>query len=79
MIDQAENTYETDDIYLGAYFLLCGCSIARTRKIGPKVLWNFMNPAGSISELRQAYYMGATGKLCDYASKVVVMKQLCHD
>lgn len=80
MIDQTEkdDEIETDDIYLGAYFLLCGCSIAKTRKIGPKILWTFKNPAGSIHELRQAYYTGAVGKLCDFAAKVVNMKQLCH-
>jgi hypothetical protein len=69
---------ETDDIYLGAYFMLCKCTIKSTRRIGSKVLWTFINSAGSIIELRQAYYMGAIGNLCDYAQKVVQMKQLCH-
>ncbi len=73
-----ENTLETDDIYLGAYFMICSCELVSTRNIGQKVLFTFKNPAGSMSELRKAYFMGATGRLNEYAQKVITMKQLCH-
>ncbi len=75
----SNESYETDDIYLGAYFMLCGCNLVHKRKVGQKVLFTFSNPAGSTVELRSQYYTGAIGKLHDYAQKVVAMKQLLFD
>jgi hypothetical protein len=72
-------SYETDDIYLGAYFMLCGCHLDHKRRNGQKVLFTFSNPTGSITELRSQFYMGAVGKLHDYSQKVVAMKQLLFD
>jgi len=76
--DKDNDTMEIDDIYLGAYFMLCACELVSRRNIGQKVLFTFKNPAGSIQDLRRAYYIGATGKLNEYAQKVVTMKQLCY-
>lgn len=67
---------EIDDIYLGAFFLLSGCQIISKRNISQKVLFTFQNPAGSITELRHAYYLGATGKLSEFSHNIVTMKQL---
>jgi len=79
-IQEDETTGETDDIYLAAYYMLAGCSFVGKRKVGPKVYFRFRNNAGPISELRRAFFSGeATGKLHDYAQKVVASKQLLHD
>ncbi len=72
--------YETDDIYLAAYFSIAGCELARRRKQGPKVWFVFTNIGGSMKELRDAFYIGkAQGSYYSYSQKVIAMKQLCFD
>lgn len=71
---------ETDDIYLAAYYMYAGCTFVGKRKVGPKVYFRFRNNAGPITELRKEFFSGAaTGKLHDYAQKVIAAKQLLHD
>jgi hypothetical protein len=68
---------ETHDIYLAAYLLLAGCVLSRERKVGARKYFIFTNPAGSLVELRQAYYSGAAVvKVHDYAQKVIAVKNL---
>jgi hypothetical protein len=79
-ITSKEETYETDDIYLAAYFAVCGCKLERRRKQGQKVWFVFSNPAGSMIDLRMAYYSNqGVVKARDFAQRVVDMKQLCHE
>lgn len=71
--------YETHDIYLAAYFMVCGCTLARQRRQGPRVYFIFTNPAGSMKELREAYYSNKGNvKAHMYAQQVIAMKQLCY-
>ena len=74
------NEYETDDIYLAAYFKICGCTMERRRKVGNKVLFVFTNPAGSIKDLREAFYSGKA-KVDPHAfqQQIVAMKKLCFE
>jgi hypothetical protein len=75
-----DTTAETDDIYLAAYYMYAACKFVGKRKVGPKVYFRFQNPAGPISELRRSFFSGeATGRLHDYAQKVIAAKQLLHD
>lgn len=70
--------YETDDIYLAAFFMLASCTLVCRRKIGNKVIFVFTNPAGSMSEMRESYYSGkAQVKPHDYAQKLIACKNLC--
>ena len=72
--------YETDDIYLAAYFLLCGCVMGKRRKVGNKVIFVFTNPAGPMNDLREDYYSGkAMVRANAYAMTVVSVKKLCFD
>jgi hypothetical protein len=71
---------ETHDIYLAAYLILAGCVLKRDRKVGPRKYFIFTNPAGSIQDLRQAYYAGtAVVKAHDFTQKIIAMKNLCFD
>lgn len=71
--------YETSDIYLAAFFILAGCKMERERRVGARKYLIFTNPAGSISELRQAYYTGsAKVSAHDYAQKIIGMKHLVN-
>lgn len=71
---------ESDDIYLSAYYLLAGCRMTGKRKVGPKIYFQFKNDAGSLPELRRAFYSGeAVGKLHDFSIKVVGCKQLLFE
>lgn len=73
-------TFETDDIYLGAFFQLCGCIMERKRKQGNKVFFIFSNNAGSMKELRELYYTGKTTvKPHEFSQQVIAMKRLCFD
>lgn len=77
-MDSAE--LETHDIYLAAYLSIAGCNLKRRYKVGPRVFFVFVNPAGPISDLRQSYYAGnAMVKAHDFAQKIVGMKNLCFD
>ena len=72
--------YETDDIYLAAYFMLCGCIMEKRKKIGNKVLFVFTNPAGSIQELREGYYSGkARVNPHQFQQQIIAMKKLCFE
>lgn len=72
--------YETHDIYLAAYLMICGCTLLRQRRQGPRKYFIFTNPGGSVKEMREAYYAG-TGmvKAHQYAQTVIAVKQLCFD
>lgn len=75
---QISEEYETHDIYLAAYLILAGCTLKRERKVNARKYFIFINPAGSIADLRSAYYSGtALVKAHDYAQKVIAMKNLC--
>lgn len=68
---------EIDDIRVGAFFLLAGCTIISTRNIGRKVLITFQNPSGgSMAELRKEYFLGASGRLKEYSDKLQTLKEL---
>lgn len=72
--------YETDDIYLAAYFMVASCTLKDRRKRGNKVLFVFTNPAGSMQEVRQAYYSGtASVKPHEYAQRLIACKSLCFE
>ena len=72
--------FESDDIRLGAFFLLAGAEIISTRSIGRKVLITFKNPSGgSMIDLRKEYFMGATGKLKEFADKLQTLKELVNE
>jgi len=71
---------ETHDIYLAAYLSIAGCALKRRYRTGPRVYFVFVNPAGSINELRESYYAGsATVKAHDFSQKVIGMKNLCFE
>ncbi len=72
--------YETDDIYLAAYFQIAGCTLERRRKIGNKVMFVFTNAAGPIKDLRESYFTGrAVVKANLFAQSIVNTKQLLFD
>ena len=72
--------FESDDIRLGAFFLLAGCSIVSTRNIGRKVLILYRNPSGgSMIDLRKEYFLGASGRLKDFADKLQTLKELVNE
>lgn len=74
------DTFETDDIRLGSFFLLAGCEILSTRNIGRKVLLTFKNPSGgSMIDLRKEYFLGASGRLKDFADKLQTLKELVNE
>ncbi len=74
------NEYETDDIYLAAYFKICGCVMEKRRKVGNKVLFVFTNTAGSIRELRESYYSGkAKVDPHTFQQSIIAYKKLCHE
>ncbi len=71
---------ETDNIYIGAFFLLSGCTLLRKRREGRKVIFIFMNNAGSMKDLKDAYYLGSHPvKPHDYAQKIMAMKEMLAD
>jgi hypothetical protein len=79
MIDKNDD-YETDDIYLAAYLMLAGCQLLRRRKQGVKVYFIFVNPGGTMNEMREAYFSGkASVKPHDYAQKIIAVKNLCFE
>lgn len=72
------NQFETDDIYLAAYFMVASCQLVCRRKIGNKVIFVFENHAGSMADIREAYYSGkAQVKPHEYAQKLIACKNLC--
>ncbi len=75
MADDSE--LEVVDIYLAAYLKHSGCLIKGKRSQGRRVFITFTNPAGSINQLRDAYYSGAGGYAA-YAREIMNMKQLVN-
>lgn len=72
--------FETDDIYLAAYFMVSGCELERRRTVGQKVIFIFTNSGGSIKELRESYYSGkASVKAHQYSTAIVSAKKLCFN
>jgi len=79
-MDSTELEYETPDIYLAAYFTICGCVMVRKRVQGKRVFFVFTNPAGSIKQLREAFFANeGTVKAYDFSQKVKAMKELCFE
>ena len=72
--------YTTHDIYLAAYFRIAGCELVNRYKEGRR--WNFVfsNPAGSMSDMREAYYSGKSKvEAKRYADEIRAMKELCFE
>lgn len=75
-----DNEFETHDIYLAAYLKVSGCNLMRRRKQANRVYFVFENPAGSIKDLREAYFSGQSKvQAHQYAQAIVAMKQLCFE
>jgi len=76
-METANKEYETHDIYLAAYLKICGCTFKQRRQ-GSRVFFIFTNSAGSIQELREAYYQG-TARVSphQFAQDIIAFKQLC--
>ena len=79
-MDTEDKDFETHDIYLAAYLKVSGCMLARRRKQANRVYFVFTNPAGSIKDLREAFFSGQ-GKVSahQYAMEIVSVKQLCFE
>jgi hypothetical protein len=72
--------YETHEIYLAAYFFVSGCKYLRKHRQGPRVYFVFSNPAGSMKDLREAYYSDkGLVPAKKFADEIVRFKQLCFD
>jgi hypothetical protein len=72
--------FETHDIYLAAYFKISGCKMLKRYKQGARWIFVFANPAGSMKDLRVAYYAGkGMVSAKQYADEIINMKQLCFD
>ena len=69
---------EVHDIYFAAYLKVAECELNRRRKEGSRWYFVFINPAGSITQLREDYYSGK-GKVSAvrYAQEIQNMKQMC--
>ena len=76
----ADKEFETHDIYLAAYLKVSGCTLVRRRKQANRVYFVFVNPAGSILDLREAFFSGQ-GKVSahQYSMEIVSVKQLCFE
>ncbi len=72
--------FETHDIYLAAYLKVCSCQLLRRRKQANRVYFVFTNSAGSIKDLREAFFSGqAKVPAHQYAMEIVSVKQLCFE
>jgi hypothetical protein len=72
--------YETHDIYLAAYFFVCGCKFLRKYKQGPRVYFIFTNPAGSMKQLRDAYLADhGLVPAKKYGDEIQRFKAMCFD
>jgi hypothetical protein len=72
--------FETPDIYLAAYLKVSGCNMIRRRKQANRIYFVFQNPAGSVKEMREAYFSGrAKVQANQFAQEIVAMKQLCFE
>ena len=72
--------FETHDIYLAAYLMISGCKMVRRRKQGNRVYFVFVNPAGSIKDLREAYFSGQSKVAAhQYSQTIIAVKNLCYE
>jgi len=79
-MSDTDNEFETHDIYLAAYLQVAGCTLIRRRKQANRVYFVFANPAGSIKDLREAFFSGqAKVSAHQYSTAIVSMKQLCFE
>jgi hypothetical protein len=75
-----DKEFETHDIYLAAFLKISGCTLLRRRKQANRVYFVFTNPAGSILDLREAFYSGTAKVVAhQYSITIVGMKQLCFE
>lgn len=75
-----EEEFETSDIYLAAYLRMSGCKLLRRRKSGSRVFFIFTNPAGSIKDLREAFFKGDGQVPANkYAQEIKDFKELCFE
>lgn len=79
-MSEVDTEFETHDIYLAAYLKVSGCNMIRRRKQANRVYFVFTNPAGSIKDLREAFFSGqAKVQAHQYALEIVACKQLCFE
>lgn len=79
-MDTEDKEFETHDIYLAAFFKVCSCKLLRRRKQANRVYFVYTNPAGSIRDLREAFFSGeAKVSAQQYAAAIVSIKQLCFE
>ncbi len=79
-MNETEKEYETHDIYLAAYFKVCGCALVRQRRQGPRKFFVFTNVGGTMAGVREDYFAGR-GRVDPYAyaQQVVAFKQMCFE
>jgi len=79
-IKQETDECEFHDIYLAAYLKISGCQLLRTRRQGQRVYFIFINPGGSISDMREAYYSGRGMVVANaFATEIKNFKEMCFD
>ena len=79
-MDIEDKELETHDIYLAAFFMLAGCKMLRRRKQANRVYFVFVNPAGSMQELRESFFSGeAKVPAHQYSQMIIACKQLCFE
>lgn len=75
-----DNQIEVHDIYLAAYLKIAGCTLEGRRKQGVRWFFQFINPAGSILQLREDYYSGkGQVSAVKFAQEIQNMKQLLFE
>jgi NADH:ubiquinone oxidoreductase subunit D len=80
MPEDLDQTYETHDIYLAAYFAIAGCTYLRKRKAGSRVHFVFTNVGGTMQQMREAFYSGQAKVVANqYAQQIQHFKQLCFE
>lgn len=77
-MSDTDKEYETHDIYLAAYFKVCGCTLVRQRRQGPRKFFIFTSAADPMEKLREDYFAGR-GRVdpYSYAQQVMAFKQMC--
>jgi hypothetical protein len=79
-MDTDNKEYETHDIYLASYLKISGCQLIRRRRQGQRVHFVFINPGGSISTMREAYYSGqGMVAAVAFSNELKAMKEMCFD
>lgn len=78
--DNNDKEFETNDIYLAAFLKISGCQMIRRRRQINRIYFVFVNPAGSIQELRMAFFSGqAKVPAYQYSQDIIAFKQMCYD